>query len=192
MGGVYRLVKHAESCERNYPACKGVTMKRVSVRIKGLPSEWASACRHAVKDLNAEFKKKHVNVILEADGVTGPVISIRTDASIQGTAVHGRTHAEFDGSGMLISAEVRLPVEVIMSTPARLRNGGAGVLEVIAGHEFVHALGHEPHNTHLMSQTLYKEAGDRPAQDRLKAGTIYLPPLVLSEDSVSLLQSVWN
>jgi len=32
-----------------------------------------------------------------------------------------------------------------------------------------------------MSQTFYKEAGDRPAQDRLKAGTIYLPPLVLSK-----------
>jgi hypothetical protein len=167
-------------------------MKRVSVRIKGLPAAWDGACRHAVTHLNSEFKKKHINVVLEADGVVGPVISIRIDPSIQGTAVHGRTEAEFSGAGAMISADVRLPVEVIMSTPARLRNAGAGVLEVIAGHEFVHALGHEPHNTHLMSQTMYKEAGDRPVDDRLKAGTIRLPPVVLSDDSVELLQSIWN
>jgi hypothetical protein len=168
-------------------------MRRVSVKIKGLPAEWASACRHAVADLNTQFKKKHINVVLEAEGVTGPVVSIRIDPSIAGTAVHGKTLAEFDGaSGLLLNAEVRLPVEVLMSTPARLRNAGAGVLEVIAGHEFVHALGHEPHNTHLMSQTMYKEAGDRPAQDRLRGGTLYLPPLALSDDSIALLQSVWN
>jgi hypothetical protein len=29
-------------------------------------------------------------------------------------------------------------------------------------------------------------------EDRLKAGTLYLPPPMLSDDSVSLLQSVWN
>jgi hypothetical protein len=168
------------------------TVKRVAVKIKGLPSEWASACRHAVTHLNAEFKKKHINVALEADGVTGPVISIQTDASIQGTALHGRTRAETNGSGALIRADVRLPVKVLINTPARVRDAGTGVLEVIAGHEFVHALGHEPHNTHLMSQTMYKEAGDRPAQDKLKGGTVYLPPLVLSDKSVSLLKSVWN
>ena len=167
-------------------------MQRVRIRIKGLPAEWAGACRRAVTDLNAEFRKKHINVTLEADGVTGPLITVQTDASIQGTAVHGRTHAEFDGSGVMLSAAVRLPVDVLINTPAKLRNAGGGVLEVIAGHEFVHALGHEPHNTHLMSQTMYKEAGDRPGQDKLKGGTVYLPPLVLSDDSVTLLQSIWN
>lgn len=167
-------------------------MKRIRVGIKGLSADWATACRHAVAHLNVEFKKKHIPVVLEADGVTGPLISVQTDASIQGTAVHGRTHAVFDGSGNLISADVRLPVEVLINTPAGLRNAGGGVLEVVAGHEFVHALGHEPHNTLLMTQTFYKEAGDRPAQDKLKGGTVYLPPLVLSDDSVTLLQSVWN
>jgi len=42
-----------------------------------------------------------------------------------------------------------------------------------------------------MSQTFYKEA-ETARQDRLKAGNHLLPPLVLLEDSVSLLQSVWN
>lgn len=167
-------------------------MKRVRVRIKGLPAEWASACRRAITDLNAEFRRKHIGVTLEADGLTGPLITVQTDSSIQGTAVHGRTHAEFDGAGTMLSADVRLPVNVLINTPAKLRNAGGGVLEVIAGHEFVHALGHEPHNTHLMSQTMYKEAGDRPAQDKLKGGVVYLPPLALSDDSVSLLKSIWD
>jgi ribosomal protein S27E len=95
-------------------------------------------------------------------------------------------------TGMWIRANVRLPVKVQVNTPAGLRDAGTGVLEVVAGHEFVHALGHEPHNTHLMSQTMYKEAGDRPAQDKLKGGTVHLPPLTLSDASASLSKSAWN
>jgi len=166
-------------------------MKHVSVKIKGLASEWASAGRLAIPALNAEFRKKHVNVVLEADGVTGPVISLRTDPGIGATAVHGRTHAEFDGSGMLISADVRLPEKVIINTVAGPRNAGPGVLEVIVGHELVHALGHEPHNSHLMTQTMTKDGGSRPGEDRLLAGSVRMPPLVLSDESVALLQSVW-
>jgi hypothetical protein len=91
----------------------------------------------------------------------------------------------------MLRAEVRLPVGVAINTPSGLRNAGPGILEVIAGHELVHALGHEKHNSHLMAQTMYKELGDRAAQDRLKAGIIHLPPLSLSDESVTTLKSIW-
>jgi hypothetical protein len=42
-----------------------------------------------------------------------------------------------------------------------------------------------------MAQTMQKEMGDRVTQDRLRAGTIYLPPLALSNESVKTLQSIW-
>jgi len=164
---------------------------RVSVKLKGLPSEWASACRHAITALNGVFKTKHVSVVLEADGNTGPIISVRVDTSIQGTAVHGQTHAEFHND-VLATADVRLPEKILINTPARLRNAGPAVFQVIAAHEFVHALGQEHHNSHLMAQTMQKDAGDSPGQDKLRAGAIVLPPIVLSDDSISLLQSIWH
>jgi hypothetical protein len=163
----------------------------VSVRLKGLPVEWAGACRHAITALNGIFRTKHLNIVLEAEGRTGPIISVRVDLSIQGTAVHGRTHAEFSND-ILTRAEVRLPQKILMNTPSRLRNAGPGVFQVIAAHEFVHALGQEHHNSHLMAQTMQKEAGDSPGQDKLRAGAILLPPISLSENSVSLLRSIWR
>lgn len=164
---------------------------RVSVKLKGLPAEWASACRHAITALNGVFTTQHVNVVLEADGHVGPIISVRVDPSIQGTAVHGQTHAEFNND-LLLTADVRLPEKVLINTPARLRNAGPGVFQVIAAHEFVHALGQEHHNSHLMAQTMQKDAGDSPGQDRLRGGSVVLPPIALSPDSISLLQSIWR
>ena len=67
-----------------------------------------------------------------------------------------------------------------------------GILEVIAGHEFVHALGHSVHNSHLMGQTMYKELGDSGAGDRLRSGGVKMPPLTLAHDSVSQLKTIWN
>ena len=168
-------------------------MARVSVKLGGLSADWGTACKHAVAHLNALFKTKHVNIVLDANGLTAPIITVKTDPSIQGNAVHGRTTAEFNSSGGMIRSEVRLPVAVLINTPSGQRGAGSGVLEVIAGHEFVHALGHEQHNSHLMSQTMYKEMGDRAAQDKLRAGTggVHLPPLSISDDTVTTLKSIW-
>jgi len=166
-------------------------MAKVSVKIGGLSPEWAAACRHAVTHLNAVFSAKHIKVVLETNGVSGPVIAVRTDSSIQGSAVHGRTTSEFNSAGGMLRSEVRLPAKVTINTPSGQRNAGPGILEVIAGHEFVHALGHNEHNSHLMSQTLYKELGDQAAQDKLRAGAIRLPPLSLSDASVTTLKSIW-
>ena len=118
-------------------------MTRVSVKIAGLSTDWAAACRHAVTHLNTVFRGRHVNVVLEINGLTAPVITVKTDSSIQGNAVHGRTTAEFNASGGMLRSEVRLPVSVLINTPSGQRNAGPGILEVIAGHEFVHALGIE-------------------------------------------------
>ena len=42
----------------------------VSVKLIGLPSDWAGACRHAITALNGIFKTKRVNVVLQAEGRT--------------------------------------------------------------------------------------------------------------------------
>ena len=43
-----------------------------------------------------------------------------------------------------------------------------------------------------MSQTWYKEAGDNAAGDKLKAGSASSPPLTLSDDSITMLKSLWT
>src|SRR5262249_18098323 len=73
-----------------------------------------------------------------------------------------------------------------------IRDAGAGMAEVIAAHEFVHALGHEPHNTHLMAQTLNKMLGDRAAGDKLQAGAVAMPPPQRSDDSIEMLKGIWS
>ena len=167
-------------------------MATVHVVLKGVGASWVKPCQQAVKDLNALFTRNGINVSLSTSGSGGATITVQNDASIQGNAVHGRTSASVNSAGQMLTADVRLPVKVTISTPRGIREAGAGVLEVIAGHEFVHALGHTPHNSELMSQTMYKEAGDNAAGDKLKAGSAKLPPLTLSDDSVGILKGIWS
>jgi hypothetical protein len=186
------VIRSTTRCGRNqHQQVRGKPMARVSVKIGSLTADWAAACRNAVTHLNAVFRTRHIKVVLEANGSSGPAIAVKTDASILGNAVHGRTTSEFNTAGGMLRAEIRLPVSVAINTPSGQRNAGPGILEVIVGHELIHALGHDKHNSHLMAQTMQKEMGDRAAQDRLRAGTIYLPPLSLSDESVRTLQSIW-
>ena len=167
-------------------------MATVGVKLdSSIGSHWTTACRQAVSDLNALFRRKGIAVSLALNG-GGPVISVRTDAAIAGTAVHGRTSAETDGAGKLLRASVRLPVKLTINSPSGIRDAGTGMAEVIAAHEFVHALGHEPHNTHLMAQTLQKVLGDRAGGDKLQAGSVAMPPLQLSEESIEMLKGLWS
>jgi hypothetical protein len=160
--------------------------------MSGVGATWTKPCRQAITDLNALFRRHGIEVLLGAPKSQAPAITVKTDPSIQGSAVHGRTSAEADGSGRLIRAVVRLPVNVTINTPAGVRNAGPGVLEVIAAHEFVHALGREPHDSHLMAQTFGKVMGDTAAGDRLAANEITLPPLQLSSDTIDALKGIWN
>lgn len=166
-------------------------MASVKVDLSGLDAYWVKACKRAVPDLNVLFKKTGINVVLAMGSSTGPTISVTTDPTISGTALHGRTAATTGSSGQLQSAVVKLPVEVRINTPNGMRGAGLGVLEVIAAHEFVHALGQVEHNSHLMAQTWTKLAGDTPAGDTLQAGGISMPPLALASDSIDLLKSLW-
>lgn len=170
---------------------RGVMMASVNVRIGNVGSYWPAACKQAVKDLNALFKQKGIKVTLALGG-TGPTIGVKTDAGITGTAVHGRTRAEVDGSGRLRRAEVSLPVKLTINTPSGSRDAGIGMAEVVAAHELVHALGHTPHDTHLMARTLQKVMGDRPAGDKLRAGAVAMPPLQLSKETVKALKDIWG
>ncbi len=167
-------------------------MPTVHVDLKNVGASWVKPCQQAVKDLNNLFTRNGINVSLSTSGSGGTTITVTNDPSIQGSAVHGRTSAATDDAGRLLKADVRLPVQVTISTPGGIRPAGPGVLAVIAGHEFVHALGHEPHNSELMSQTWYKEAGDNAAGDKLKAGSAKQPPLTLSDDSITMLKSLWT
>jgi len=166
-------------------------MATVGVKLGNIGSHWTTACRQAVSDLNTLFRRKGITVTLALNGAS-PLISVRTDPAIAGTAVHGKTSAETDGAGKLLRADVRLPVKLTINTPQGIRDAGTGMAEVIAAHEFVHALGHEPHNTHLMAQTLNKMMGDRAAGDKLQAGAVAMPPLQLSDDSIEMLKGIWS
>ncbi|MDG3007263.1 hypothetical protein [Paludisphaera mucosa] len=167
-------------------------MATVHVNLGEIGPHWTKACKKAVADLNALFHRKGVAVVLSASGAEGPSITVRTDSGILGTAVHGKTTAETGDGGRLLRAEVRLPVKVVINTPDGVRQAGPGVLKVIAAHEFVHALGQVEHSSHLMAQTLYKQLGNSPAGDTLKAGAVTLPPLSLASDTVELLKSIWG
>jgi len=166
-------------------------MASVGVKLGSIGSQWTTACKQAVNDLNLLFRRKRIEVTLAINGA-GPTINVETDASILGTLVHGKTSAETNDAGKLMRAEVRLPVKLSINTPKGVRDAGTGYAEVIAAHEFVHALGHAPHNSHLMAQTFSKSPGDRPAGDKLTAGGVSLPPLDLSDDSVAQLKSIWG
>ena len=167
-------------------------MTTVYVKLDDVGAYWLKPCKEAVGDLNTLFKRSGIAVVLSTTGSDGAIIKVKTDSGIQGDAVHGRTSAETTGSGKLLGAEVRLPVKVTINTPQGIRDAGVGIREVIAAHEFVHALGHPAHNTKLMGQTLYKEAGDTSASDKLKAGGTKMPPLALSDDSIEALKSIWS
>jgi hypothetical protein len=166
-------------------------MAAVNVKLGDIGSHWTAACKQAVHDLNLVFRRKGIQVSLALNGA-GPVISVRTDSSIIGTAVHGKTNAELDGAGKLIRADVRLPVKLTINSPKGIRDAGLGMAEVIAAHELVHALGHTPHNSHLMTQTFNKVLGDNAAGDKLQAGGVAMPPLQLSDETVDMLKGIWS
>jgi hypothetical protein len=166
-------------------------MAAVNVKLGDIGSHWTAACKQAVHDLNLVFRRKGIQVSLAVNGA-GPVISVRTDSSIIGTAVHGKTNAELDGAGKMIRADVRLPVKLTINSPKGIRDAGLGMAEVIAAHELVHALGHTPHNSHLMTQTFNKVLGDNAAGDKLQAGGVAMPPLQLSDETVDMLKGIWS
>lgn len=166
-------------------------MATVYVDLRALEGNWNKACRNAIADLNTLFKHSGINVILTTKGPQAFSITVITDPTIQGAALHGRTTNEADAAGML-HATTRLMVKVTINTPSGIRDAGIGVLAFIAAHEFVHALGHAPHNTLLMTQTLNFDSGSTPAQDKLTADSVKMPPLRLSDESVEMLKSIWT
>jgi hypothetical protein len=166
-------------------------MAAVGVKLGEIGPHWTTACKQAVSNLNSLFRRKGIGVTLAINGA-GPTITVKTDPGILGTAVHGRTSAETTDAGRLLRAEVRLPVKLTINTPNGVRDAGTGFAEVIVAHELVHALGHAPHNSHLMAQTFTKLAGNRAAEDKLTAGSASLPPLQLSTESVEQLKAIWG
>jgi hypothetical protein len=165
-------------------------MTTVSVKLSGVGPHWSMACQKAVSALNGLFKQNKIGVVLAMGGSQGPTITVKTDPSIKGTIVHGNTSSQFNGANF-VGAEVRLPAKIIINTPRGIRDAGVGVLEVVAAHEFVHALGHEKHNSHLMAQTMGKDSGSSPGGDKLVAGSISMPPLALSPETVNVLLGIW-
>ncbi|HWY83248.1 MAG TPA: hypothetical protein VNY10_15215 [Roseiarcus sp.] len=165
-------------------------MAAVYVDLGSIGSKWPTACRTAVAHLNQLFTQNSIGVSLALIGKGGPRIAVRTDPSITGT-FHGHTRTETT-SGQLLSAVVSLPVKATINTPQGVREAGAGVLEVIVAHEFVHALGQVEHSaSHLMCSPMTPVPGNSPAGDLLQANGVNLPPIVLAPDTIQLLQSLW-
>lgn len=152
---------------------------------------WTTAFGQAITHLNALFRRERLGINLSQTS-EGPVITVRVDSSIGTTAVHGQATTETTTAGRLVRSEVRLPVQIEINTPRGMRGAGPGIYEVVAAHELVHSLGHSGHNTQLMAQTFQKVMGGTPAGDGLQAGSVILPPLQLSADSVSLLRGIWG
>ena len=167
-------------------------MTSVSVQLINIGTPWTRACQKAATILNDLFRRNGVGVTLAVGRSATPSITVKTDPSIQGNAVHGRTSAESTDSGRLLRAVVGLPLKVTINTPQGVRDAGPGILEVIAAHEFVHALGHSAHNSALMGQTMYKELGDTAAGDALRSGGVKMPPLTLAAESIAQLKTIWN
>ena len=167
-------------------------MANVNVKLVGVGAEWSKACRQAVTNLNSLFKRSRIKVTLVKGGTKGPTITVKTDSTISGNAVHGKNSTAVNSSGKLMTSEVRLPEKVTINTPKGMRSAGPGIFEAIMAHEFVHALGEHGHNSHLMAETFTKVMGDTPSGDKLKAGSISIPPLKLSSKTVQKLKKIWN
>jgi hypothetical protein len=155
-----------------------------------LGTTWTQAFRQAVTQLNTLFNHKGIAVTLTLTGA-GPVITVRTDPSIGMTAVHGQARTETTTAGRLVRSDVSLPTQIKINTPSGLRPAGPGIYLVVAAHELVHSLGHSAHNTHLMAQVFQKVLGNSPAGDKMQAGSAFLPPLQLADDSVQILKGIW-
>jgi predicted Zn-dependent protease len=166
-------------------------MANVKVTLDGqIGATWTTAFSQAVTQLNTLFDQKGIAVTLSMTG-SGPVISARTDPSIGITAVHGTARTERTSSGRLVRSDVKLPPQIQINTPNGLRPAGPGIYLVVAAHELVHSLGHDGHNSHLMAQVFQKVLGDSPDGDKIQAGSVSLPPLRLSNDSVQILKGIW-
>src|SRR5688572_4305507 len=90
-------------------------MTKVYVKLDDVGSYWLRACKEAVVHLNGLFKRNEIAVVLSTTGSEDAKITVKTDAGIQGDAVHGRTSAETTGAGKLLNADVRLPVKVTIN-----------------------------------------------------------------------------
>ena len=152
---------------------------RAVVTLSALPSEWRKASRSAIKDLNALFRRAGIPLLLaEAGSPRAMTIRVKVDAAMSGFLTHGKTSTVSDPSTRRpIRADVRVPTVVMIKTPRKPRPYGPGVLKVIIAHEFVHALGHDAHNSHLMTDRPTAEMGDSPRHDVLRAGSVRLPPI---------------
>ncbi len=142
-------------------------MYTIRVNLDALTSDWKSPCLMAVKELNRIFSSESSPISLVTSATEGkvPTIDVKIDNSIDKHITHGKTSTTVDGRGKLVKAKVGLPkgVSISVSWPKiTVRAAGPGVRSVIAAHEFVHALMHAPHNTHLMTQTFKKDAGSNP------------------------------
>src|SRR4051812_2153606 len=77
-------------------------MTTVSIQLLDVGANWTTPCHNAVAALNHLFKRNNVNVALTIGRAAAPTITVSLDPGIQGSAVHGRTTAESNGSGRLL------------------------------------------------------------------------------------------
>jgi hypothetical protein len=90
-----------------------------------------------------------------------------------------------------------LPAQPKINTPNGQRPVGAGVMKVIAAHEFIHSLGLENRdhsNDDLFQGNPQVDYGGRPSQDTvlIGRGPRKMPPLILAGATAAKIREAWG
>lgn len=185
---------------------------QLTIDASGVHAAWSTAVVAAIRDLNGLFTGNGVNVRLVAApqgvvtvGVTSgsytfPVNGSTQTGKLRTDILHGATRAIDYQLGTNISrqhAYIFLPLHPRISPQSPTsREVGEPIMRVMAGHEFLHALGldaHDPSFNGLFSASWTPNQGTRAAQDTVSpfGSSTKLPPLTLSADTISRLRKLW-
>lgn len=175
-------------------------------------ASWTTAVNAAIRDLNSLFTTHSINVSLTASESAVVVVALSSGNytfSVDGSPhrgtlrtdiLHGVTRSLDRITGSTRNREkayIFLPQDPKVDPhAARSRNVGEPVMRVIIAHEFLHALGLDDHDRGfegLLAGSWTLNEGRRPADDTVTpfGRTTRLPPLTLSADTITRLQTMW-
>jgi len=184
----------------------------LNIDVSAVHGLWATAIAAAIRELNTLFTSNNVNVSLAtapsapvkvalSNGTyTFPVNGVNQTGTLRTDVLHGVTRSLDLQLGKNISRQQAftfLPQHPKTDPQVRTsREVGEPVMRVIAAHEFLHALGldqHDPSFNGLFAKSWTLNTGGKPSADTVSpfGGTAKLPPLVLSGDTISRLQTLW-
>jgi hypothetical protein len=205
----------------SYPWADRVRQRgRLSVYIAmGVARVWDNILRNAIREFNVLSRSEMLGVFLTQTTVAPAVLgnggadvsvatangqisctyeSVTRTSHFDGSRIHGIT-LQYQIDNKIEKAFIFLPDAPMVNTPRGVRAVGAGVMKIIAVHEFVHACGlsNAEHSTDdLFQASPQVDPGITAAGDRVRiesGGNMrWMPPLVLSQTTARLIQRVWQ